>query len=130
MKRWFRMADLFAYPVTLKYKGERYLLSCNLVRRFNTNFGAMTSIIIYLIMIVLTLVQVDKMIARKQINFQESFQLAEPTSFLLGYDEGFVFGYRIFNRVDDTTYTFNHTGYLNVSVEQVTTDYGNPFESS
>lgn len=25
MKRWFRMADLFAYPVTLKYKGERYL---------------------------------------------------------------------------------------------------------
>ena len=23
MKRWFRMADLFAYPVTLKYKGER-----------------------------------------------------------------------------------------------------------
>jgi hypothetical protein len=130
MKRWFRMADLFAYPVTLKYKGERYLLSFNLVRRFNTNFGAMTSIIIYLIMIVLTLVQVDKMIARKQINFQESFQLAEPTSFLLGYDEGFVFGYRIFNRVDDTTYTFNHTGYLNVSVEQVTTNYGNPFESS
>ena len=124
------MADLFAYPVTLKYKGERYLLSFNLVRRFNTNFGAMTSIIIYLIMIVLTLVQVDKMIARKQINFQESFQLAEPTSFLLGYDEGFVFGYRIFNRVDDTTYTFNHTGYLNVSVEQVTTNYGNPFESS
>jgi hypothetical protein len=67
------MADLFAYPVTLKYKGERYLYSCNLVRRFNTNFGAMTSIIIYLIMIVLTLVQVEKMIARKQINFQESF---------------------------------------------------------
>ena len=123
------MADLFAYPVTLKYKGERYLLSFNLVRRFNTNFGAMTSIIIYLIMIVLTLVQVDKMIARKQINFQESFQLAEPTSFLLGYDEGFVFGYRIFNRVDDTTYTFNHTGYLNVSVEQVTTNYGKPYEA-
>ena len=123
------MADLFAYPVTLKYKGERYLLSCKLVRRFNTNFGAMTSIIIYLIMIVLTLVQVDKMIARKQINFQESFQLAEPTSFLLGYDEGFVFGYRIFNRVDDTTYTFNHTGYLNVSVEQVTTNYGKPYEA-
>lgn len=41
MKRWFRMADLFAYPVTLKYKGER---------RFNTNFGAMTSIIIFTIM--------------------------------------------------------------------------------
>lgn len=123
------MADLFAYPVTLKYKGERYLLSSNLVRRFNTNFGAMTSIIIYLIMIVLTLVQVNKMIARKQINFQESFQLADPTSFLLGYDEGFVFGYRIFNRVDDTTYTFNHTGYLNVSVEQVTTKYGKPYEA-
>ncbi len=84
----------------------------------------MTSIIIYMIMIVLTLVQVDKMIARKQITFQESFQLADPTSFLLGYDEGFVFGYRIFNRVNDTTYTFDHSGYLNVSVEQVTTKYG------
>ena len=89
----------------------------------------MTSIIIFVIMIVLTLVQVHKMIARKQITFQESFQLADPTNFQLGYDEGFVFGYRIFNRVNDATYTFNHTGYLNVSVEQVTTKYGKQYEA-
>jgi hypothetical protein len=73
------------------------------------------------------------MLARTQLNTQESNRLADATTFQLGYlhiinynlnysyDEDFVFAYRIINRVNNQIYTFNHSGYLNVSVEQVTT---------
>jgi hypothetical protein len=59
------MADLFAYPVTLKYKGERLVVLRRLLifyRRFNTNFGAMTSIIIFTIMGIFILSQLGKLL--------------------------------------------------------------------
>lgn len=83
----------------------------------------MTAITIYIIMFALVLVQVDKMVQRKQITFQESVQLADATSFPLGYDEGFVFAYKIFNREVGSNVSFNHDGYLNVKVQQVTIKY-------
>lgn len=77
LKRYYRLADLFAYPVTLKYKGER---------RFYTNFGALTSIVIILVMVSLVLVQLITMFKRKQMTFQETSQLADATDFPLGND--------------------------------------------
>lgn len=41
-KRQFRKLDLYAMPVTLRYKGEK---------KFYTNFGALTSVIIILLMV-------------------------------------------------------------------------------
>lgn len=60
-----------------------------------------------------------------EIKLQEFTQLAPSTSFTLGYDDGFIFGYRIKNTRDteNPIYTFNHTGYLDISVEQITYSY-------
>ncbi len=43
LKRTFRLLDLYAMPVTLRYKGQK---------KFYTNFGALTSLILVLFMIV------------------------------------------------------------------------------
>lgn len=56
LKKYYRLADLFAYPVTLKYKGER---------RFYTNFGAMTSVAIIVVMLALVLIQLQTMLGMK-----------------------------------------------------------------
>lgn len=41
-KRQFRRIDLYAMPVTMRYKGEK---------KFYTNYGAVTSIVIILLML-------------------------------------------------------------------------------
>jgi hypothetical protein len=110
LKRYYRLADLFAYPVTLKYKGER---------RFYTNFGALTSIAIITVMVALVLIQLKTMFQMKQMNFQETYQLADATDFPLGHDEGFIFAFRMWNKY--TGATFNYTSdYFNIRVEQIT----------
>ena len=58
---------------------------------------------------------------------QEFTQLAPSTNFTLGYDDGFIFAYRISHssQREDKVLTFNHSGFLDVEVEQVTYKYGN-----
>ena len=60
-----------------------------------------------------------------EIKVQEFTQLAPSTSFTLGYDDGFIFAYRIKNTLDkeNPIYTFNHTGYLDIKVDEVTYKY-------
>jgi hypothetical protein len=60
-----------------------------------------------------------------EIKVQEFTQLAPSTSFTLGYDDGFIFAYRIKNTQDkeNPIYTFNHTGYLDIKVDEVTYKY-------
>ena len=54
MMRLFRKLDLYALPVTLRYKGEK---------KFYTNFGACTSLIIILLMVYTTTTMVIAMYA-------------------------------------------------------------------
>jgi len=44
VKRKFRLLDLYALPITLRYKGEK---------KFYTNFGALTSL--FIILLVMTM---------------------------------------------------------------------------
>ena len=50
-----------------KGKGKNYLLSH--YRRFYTNFGALTSVVIIIVMLTLVLVQVNTMFSMKQMTF-------------------------------------------------------------
>jgi hypothetical protein len=69
--------------------------------------------------------QLGKLIGMNEIKVQEFTQLAPSTSFTLGYDDGFIFAYRIKNTFDkeNPIYTFNHTGYLDIKVEEITYKY-------
>lgn len=50
------MADFYANPVTLRYKGEKYVkIPFIPFRKFYTNFGALTSSLIIVVMVVLTI---------------------------------------------------------------------------
>lgn len=84
LKRYFRLADLFARDVSLKYKGERYRLPFSHYRRFYTNFGALTSVVIITVMLTLLGIYVHTMLQMKHNTFSESSQIAEPTNFTLG----------------------------------------------
>ena len=61
------------------------------------------------------MVQVDNMLQMKQMNFQETYQLSEASTFPLGPDEGFTFAYKIMNK--NRTVLFDQTGYLNIEVQ-------------
>ena len=58
----WRRSDLFALPVTLRYKGEK---------AFYTNFGALTSCIIMLVMVGFVLSYVKVMLSNSIINTTE-----------------------------------------------------------
>ena len=79
----------------------------------------MTSIIIFTIMGIFILSQLGKLLSMTEIKLQEFTQLAPSTSFTLGYDDGFIFAYRIKNiqNKENPINTFNHTGYLDIKVE-------------
>jgi len=60
-----------------------------------------------------------------EIRLQEFTQLATSTNFTLGYDDGFIFAYRLKNTwfKDSPLSTFNYTGYLDIKVEEVSYKY-------
>lgn len=79
----------------------------------------MTSIIIFTIMGIFILSQLGKLLSMTEIKLQEFTQLAPSTSFTLGYDDGFIFAYRLKNiqNKENPISTFNYTGYLDIKVE-------------
>lgn len=54
-KRMFRRMDLYAMPVTLRYKGEK---------KFYTNFGALTSLIVVFLMIAYIITEIKVMLSQ------------------------------------------------------------------
>lgn len=58
VKRTFRLLDIYAIPITLRYKGEK---------KFYTNFGALTSLVLIITMIGFAISYILTMIADTQI---------------------------------------------------------------
>ena len=57
-RRLIRTADMYALPITLRYKEEK---------KFFTNFGAATSIMVFLSMLMLSMYGIMGMIANEEI---------------------------------------------------------------
>ena len=62
-KKVFRKLDLYALPVTLRYKGEK---------KFYTNYGAVTSLLIVLLMLTYLYTEVMRMLAKSQYTSTET----------------------------------------------------------
>ena len=62
-KKVFRKLDLYALPVTLRYKGEK---------KFYTNYGAVTSLLIVLLMLTYLYTEVMRMLDRSQYTSTET----------------------------------------------------------
>lgn len=109
-KRYFRALDIYALPITLRYKMEK---------KFYTNFGALASVILLLVVGVFIYLEVSLMISKTEVtgtsqsNFINSRSSdVHPQTFV-----PFSFGFRI--RTTTTNQIFSDDTYLNVSLNQV-----------
>ncbi len=89
LKRMFRALDIYALPITLRYKMEK---------RFYTNFGALSSVILLLVVVVFIYLEVSVMFQKTQVS--ETSQ----TGFITDRPENiaktlvpFSFGFRLIN---------------------------------
>ena len=93
-KRNFRMLDLYALPVTFRYKGEK---------KFYTNFGAATSLVLLLCILGLLGSDISSMVLRKtdpNIQLVTLFSNAnmDETERFSGSPANFIFGVRVFDK--------------------------------
>jgi large-conductance mechanosensitive channel len=95
LKRMWRRSDLYALPVTLRYKGEK---------AFYTNFGALTSCIIMFVMIGFVLTYVNVMLSNSIISTTEieRLEIQKPDSdiCLKPSDCIFRFGFKLVDSFD------------------------------
>ena len=88
-RRVLRQADLFAQPVTFRYKNEKM---------FYTNFGAATSICIIFIMLGLLAYELSTMLSKSAVTLSTSSSLTPNKDPSLEARGGiFLFGYRLVN---------------------------------
>ena len=59
LKRMFRALDIYALPITLRYKMEK---------KFYTNFGALSSVILLLVVVVFIYLEVSVMFQKTQVS--------------------------------------------------------------
>mmetsp|Transcript_33378 Transcript_33378/g.24128 ORF Transcript_33378/g.24128 Transcript_33378/m.24128 type:complete len:212 (+) Transcript_33378:75-710(+) len=92
-KRLFRKLDIYALPITLRYKGEK---------KFFTNFGALTSLFVIIAMLALLLNEISKMTSMTDIT---SMQVTKLTSLKPDYSANpnqlgtdFMFGFRFIDQ--------------------------------
>ena len=71
LKRMWRRSDLYAIPITLRYKGEK---------SFYTNFGALASTIVMLVMIVFAFSYINVMLSNTKItvSINEKLSVNKP----------------------------------------------------
>ena len=88
-RRFIRQIDLYALPVTMRYKNEKM---------FYTNFGAFSSILLILGMVGLFISYLFTMLARTDITSSITTVLSENKDSKLTERGGlFLFGYRLYN---------------------------------
>lgn len=107
MKRQFRALDIYALPITLRYKMEK---------KFYTNFGALASVFLLLAIGVFIYIEVDLMISKTQVtgtsqtNFvTDMTNLIKPMTLV-----PFSFGFRI--KYSSQNQIFNDDTYVKISL--------------
>ena len=87
IKKLFRKVDLYALPITLRYKQEK---------RFYTNFGALTSCVLVITVFSFATSYLLSMLANENPKTQQKTAfIAEKDKLLESSGGKFLFGYRI-----------------------------------
>ena len=86
LKRLFRALDLYALPITLRYKMEK---------KFYTNYGALASLILIILVLVYVYSDVAVMLQKTKLTQTQSTRISALRPDVVGTQVPFSFGYRI-----------------------------------
>jgi hypothetical protein len=86
LKRIFRALDLYALPITLRYKMEK---------KFYTNYGALSSLILIILVIVYVYYSVAVLLQKTKLTQTQTTKISALRPEISGTQVPFSFGYRI-----------------------------------
>lgn len=121
-KKLFRRLDLYAMPVSLRYKGEK---------KFYTNYGACTSLLIILLMLAYIYTEIMLMLSQTQYESTQTVKTVVERDLATGleaYDNvvasgvyvDMTFGIRAFH---ENFTDFNDPSYFTINFSQLENEY-------
>ena len=116
-KRIFRLVDLYALPITLRYKQEK---------RFYTNWGAMTSIFIIMLMLGFLVSSLLTMFADTNVTEVVTTKLIKNKDFQNLEEGNFIFGFRV---IDSNDQLFEQSDILSWDIVTNEAEWNNATQS-